>query len=57
MQVGLPEETDIRRISQRATELWDEHYGAKVTSTKYHREAAWNDGSEGKTGKKQAKNG
>ena len=53
MQVGLPEETDIRRISQRATELWDEHYGAKVTSTKYHLEAAWNDGSEGKTGKRQ----
>lgn len=38
MQVGFPEETDIRRVSRRATELWAQFYGDTVQVNAYHRQ-------------------
>lgn len=38
MQVGFSEDTDIRKISRRATELWTEFYGDTVQVNAYHRQ-------------------
>lgn len=38
MQVGFSEDTDIRKISRRASELWAEFYGDTVQVNAYHRQ-------------------
>lgn len=38
MQVGFSEDTDIRKISRRATELWAQFYGDTVQVNAYHRQ-------------------
>jgi len=38
MQVGFSEDTDIKKVSRRATELWAQFYGDTVQVNAYHRQ-------------------